>query len=170
MPLVSIITPLYNGAKTLHETVESVLSQDYQDWEWIIFDDGSNDGSQAIGKKLSIDHQGKILYYEHNENKNFGTAYTRNRAIEKASGEIISFIDQDDIWYEKRLSHQLNILNTLNDCSMIWGPALYWYTERSFKQPVGYDGKGLQSRIYNPAEFVKNQIPFVHNSTLGGLP
>ncbi|MEO8664091.1 MAG: glycosyltransferase [Ignavibacteria bacterium] len=165
MPEVSIITPLYNGAKMLHETVESVLSQDYKDWEWIFFDDGSTDGSQEIGKKLSEDHKGKIFYYEHDGNKNFGTAYTRNRAVERSSGEIISFIDQDDIWYENRLSHQINILNTINDCSMIWGPALYWYKERSFKQPVGSNGKGLEGRMYSPPEFVR-----IFLSDLRGTP
>jgi len=165
MPKVSIITPLYNGAKTIHETVESVLSQDHKDWEWIFFDDGSTDDSQGIGKKLSNDHPGKIFYYEHEGNKNFGTAYTRNRAVEKSTGEIISFIDQDDIWYEKRLSHQLNILGKLTDCSMIWGPALYWYKERSFKQPVGSAGKGLESRMYDPPEFVN-----IFLSDLRGTP
>ena len=139
----------------MQDTIESVMSQDYTDWEWILFDDGSTDGSQEIGKKLSRDNSEKVFYYEHNENKNFGTAYTRNRAIEKSSGEIISFIDQDDIWYRNRLSHQLNILKTLKDCSMIWGPALYWYKERSFKQPVCYKGKDIDSRNYDPPELIK---------------
>ncbi|MEP7145699.1 MAG: glycosyltransferase family A protein [bacterium] len=155
MPKVSIITPLYNGAKTLQDTIESVLSQDYNDWEWILFDDGSTDSSREIGKKLSSDHPGKIFYYEHSANNNCGTAYTRNRAIERSSGELISFIDQDDIWYKNRLSHQLNILETLKDCAMIWGPALYWYKERSFKQPVNYNGKEIDSRSYDSPELIK---------------
>lgn len=155
MPKISIITPLYNGSRTLMETAESVLSQDYKDWEWILFDDGSSDGTQEIVKKLSNDYSGKIFYFEHSDNKNFGTAYTRNRAVEKSNGGIISFIDQDDIWYENRLSNQLNIFDRLEDCSMIWGPVLYWYKERTYKQPVGYKGNGIKSGIYSPPHFVK---------------
>lgn len=154
MPRISIITPLYNGSKTLDETAESILNQNYTDWEWILFDDGSSDGSQRIAVSYTEKYPGKIFYHEHNGNKNFGTAYTRNRAAEKSSGEIISFIDQDDIWYENRLSKQMDVFDKLDECSMIWGPALYWYKEREFKQPVGFRGKGLKSGLYEPPEFV----------------
>lgn len=164
MPEISIITPLYNGSKTLEETAESVLSQDYTDWEWIFFDDGSNDGTQEIAKNYERQFPGKIFYYEHLKNKNFGTAYTRNRAVEKSKGEIISFIDQDDIWYKNRLSRQIAILENSN-CAMIWGPALYWYKEREFKQPVGFRGKGLKSGKYLPPEFVE-----IFLSDLRGTP
>lgn len=165
MPLVSIITPLYNGTKTLDETAASILNQDFPDWEWILFDDGSNDGSQELGKSYSEKYPDKIFYYEHSENRNYGTAYTRNRAAEKSAGKVISFIDQDDVWYENRLSEQLNIFNQFDECAMIWGPALYWYKEREFKQPVGYKGSGLKSGMYNPPDFVE-----IFLSDLRGTP
>lgn len=155
MPKVSIITPLYNGTKTLLETADSVLTQDFPDWEWIFFDDGSKDGTQELAKQLVSRYPDKIFYNEHAGNKNFGTAFTRNRAVEKSKGSIISFIDQDDIWYPNRLSHQLNIFEKLDGCAMIWGPALYWYKERSFKQPVLFKGKEIGSRMYDPPEFVE---------------
>ena len=104
MPKVSIITPLYNGTKTLDETAESILNQDYSDWEWILFDDGSSDGSQQLGISYTEKYPGKIFYYEHEENKNFGTAYTRNRAAEKSSGEITS-----------RILHDLSVAARLSD-------------------------------------------------------
>lgn len=154
-PGVSIITPLYNGVKTLHESYESIINQDYDNWEWILFDDGSSDNTQQLAKKYADELPGKIFYFEHKGNKNFGTAYTRNRAAEKSRHEIISFIDQDDVWYKNRLSHQLKILSEHNDCAMIWGPSLYWYKNREFKQPVGYKAKGLKSGLYNPPEFIK---------------
>ena len=154
-PGVSIITPLYNGIKTLHETYESIINQDYENWEWILFDDGSRDNTQELAKKFASEHPGKIFYFEHEENKNFGTAYTRNRAAEKSRSEILSFIDQDDVWYRNRLSHQLNILDKYGNCGMIWGPSLYWYKDREFKQPVGYKAKGIKSGLYFPPEFIK---------------
>lgn len=156
MALISIITTLYNGSKLFSETADSVLGQDFKNWEWILFDDGSTDGTQNIASELAEKYSDKIFYFEHKDNRNFGTAYTRNRAIEKSRGEIISFIDQDDIWFNNRLSRHYNIFESLKDCSMIWSPALYWYKERTFKQPVGKDGKGLNSGIYEPPELVEN--------------
>jgi len=165
MPKISIITPLCNGSKTLEETAESVFSQDFTDWEWVFFDDGSKDGTQEIAKKYEKEFPGKISYYEHSQNKNYGTAYTRNRAVEKSKGEIISFIDQDDIWFKNRLSSQLKLLETTDECAMIWGPSLYWYKEREFKQPVGYRGTGLRSGLYQPTEFIE-----IFLSDLRGTP
>jgi len=156
MPKISIITTLFNGAKLFSETAESVIAQEYKDWEWILFDDGSSDGTQDIAKAIAAEHKEKIFYFEHQDNRNFGTAFTRNRAIERSCGEVISFIDQDDIWYSNRLSYHLDIFDCLKDCAMIWSPALYWYKERSFKQPVGERGKGLKSGIYEPRQLVEN--------------
>ncbi len=156
MPKISIITTLFNGAKLFSETAESVIAQDYKDWEWILFDDGSSDGTQDIAKAIAAEHKDKIFYFEHQDNRNFGTAFTRNRAIERSCGDVISFIDQDDIWYINRLSYHLDIFDSLKDCAMIWSPALYWYKERSFKQPVGEKGSGLKSGIYEPRQLVEN--------------
>lgn len=155
MPEVSIITPLYNGSKTLSETYESVISQDFTDWEWIFFDDGSSDNTSSIAKKYAGQHPGKIFYYEHEKNKNFGTAYTRNRAVEIAKGEFISFIDQDDIWYTDRLRHQIEILKAQINCAMIWSPALYWYEDRTFEQPVLIRNEKIKPGIYKKGELVE---------------
>ncbi|MBK9332902.1 MAG: glycosyltransferase family 2 protein [Ignavibacteria bacterium] len=165
MPKISIITPLYNGEKTLYETAESVLSQDYKDWEWILFDDGSKDSTKEIAKKLSDEYSDKIFFHTHEGNSNHGTAFTRNRAVDISKSEIISFIDQDDIWYENRLSHQIKLFENKTDCAMIWGPALYWYINRTFKQPVGLRGNGLKSRKYDPPDFVE-----IFLSDLRGTP
>lgn len=162
---ISIITPLYNGIKTLPETFESIRSQDFTAWEWIMYDDGSTDNTQELARKYSGQYKEKIFYFEHKDNKNFGTSYTRNRAVEKSNSGIIAFIDQDDVWYPGRLSHQFNILEKNKDCAVIWGPSLYWYKEREFKQPVGYRGKGLESGMYNPPQFVK-----IFLSNLWGAP
>ena len=152
---ISIITPLYNCSKTFAETAESVLSQDYGNWEWILFDDGSTDGTQEMAKKFSSDHKDKILYYEHDNKLNFGAGYTRNRAVEKSSAELISFIDADDVWNKNYLSTQVKILKGMPEAAMIWSPVLYWYKERSFKQPVEFNGVKLKSGIFKPPEFVE---------------
>ncbi|MEO6695006.1 MAG: glycosyltransferase [Ignavibacteria bacterium] len=165
MPKISIITPLFNGSKTLEETAASVFAQDYIDWEWIFFDDGSNDGTKEIARKYEKEFPGKIFLYEHEQNENHGTAFTRNRAVEKSIGEVISFIDQDDIWYKDRLSSQLTTLEKTSNCAMIWGPSLYWYKDREFKQPIGYRGKGLPTGLYHPPDFIE-----IFLSDLRGTP
>lgn len=164
-PRVSIITPLYNGSQTLKETAQSVFSQDYDNWEWILFDDGSTDNTMQIADELRSSLPEKISIYCHESNANHGTSFTRNRAFEKTRGDIIAFIDQDDIWYEDRLSHQLKLLDANTECAMIWSPALYWYAERSFVQPVGYRGEGLKPGAYEPPEFVR-----IFLSDLKGTP
>lgn len=168
MAEVSIITPLYNGIETLRETAESVLNQDFGDWEWILFDDGSSDGTKEAASTLCEVNPGRIFYYEHEDGKNYGTAYTRNRAVEKSSGKIIAFMDQDDVWHRNRLSHQLGLLKTMHNCAMIWGPVLYWYKNREFKQPVKYKGRNLDEKIYEPPKFVEIFLKDLRGTPLPG--
>ncbi len=162
---ISIITPLYNGAKTLGETSESVLAQDFDNWEWILFDDGSTDDTIVIAEKLCEANPERVRLFRHEGNANFGTSFTRNKAVEMASADIIAFIDQDDVWYKNRLSHQMEIFSQHPECAMIWSPALYWYENREFVQPVGYRGRGLKKGAYQPPEFVR-----IFLSDLRGTP
>jgi len=88
-PKISVIIPVYNGEIFLEDTIKSVLNQNYDNWECIVVDDGSIDGSAAIAKK----HE-QIIYL-HREHKNVAAA--RNLGIQKASGEYLAFLDADDI-------------------------------------------------------------------------
>ncbi len=93
MPEVSIITPNYNSEKYLADTVQSVLNQTFEDWEWIIVDDGSTD--QSLDYLQSIqDKRIKILKTP----KNSGAAVARNLALEEAQARFITFLDSDDLW------------------------------------------------------------------------
>ncbi len=93
MPLVSIITPCYNSEKFLQETIDSVLSQTFKDWEWIITDDGSKDHSVQI---IKATQDARIQLIESKENG--GAGHARNLALEKATGKYITFLDADDFW------------------------------------------------------------------------
>lgn len=101
--LVSIITPCYNGEKYIAETIESVLSQTYRDWEMIIVDDGSKDKSAEIIKKYQI-RDSRILFLQQT---NAGSAAARNNGIKHANGRYICLLDADDIWKPNFLSEQL---------------------------------------------------------------
>lgn len=92
--LVSIITPCYNGAKYIRETIESVLAQTYPDWEMYIIDDGSKDDSaQIVEEYENKDERIHLLRQE-----NSGSAAARNNGIRNANGQYIALLDADDLW------------------------------------------------------------------------
>ncbi|AJI54003.1 glycosyltransferase family 2 protein [Francisella philomiragia] len=109
--LVSIITPSYNSEKYISNTIESVITQTYQNWEMIIVDDCSTDSSCDIAEKYTQkDTRIKLIKL----NKNSGPAKARNRAIKEAKGRYISFLDSDDVWYSHKLEQQVQFMESNN--------------------------------------------------------
>ncbi|MGF3067096.1 glycosyltransferase family 2 protein [Facklamia sp. P13055] len=102
--LVSIITPVYNAERFLKKTIESVLNQSYQNWEWLLVDDCSNDISVRIIQEFAQEDSRIQLV---NLSKNSGAAVARNKGLELARGRYISFIDSDDVWEYCKLEKQL---------------------------------------------------------------
>ena len=93
--LVSVIMPCYNAAPYLQQAIESVLSQSYRQFELIVVDDGSNDGSPNIAAKLAQQHAERItLVRTHRE----GPYPARNVGLSRAVGEFVAFLDADDYW------------------------------------------------------------------------
>ena len=104
---VSIITPVYNSAKFIKTTIDSVLAQSYTDWEMILIDDGSSDCSiEIIENYISKDCRIKLL----KNDKNSGPAISRNKGIEVAQGKYLTFLDADDIWLPEFLSTSINFM------------------------------------------------------------
>jgi len=105
--LVSIITPTWNCAIFICDTIRSVQSQTYQNWELLIQDDASTDGTREVVKPyLKKDCR---IKYECNL-QNSGAAITRNNAIKRAQGRWIAFLDSDDLWLPEKLEHQLKFM------------------------------------------------------------
>ncbi len=98
-PLVSVIIPTFNRSHLLEKTINSVLKQTFRDFEIIIIDDGSTDNTQILLNKYSL-----VKLTVLSENK--GVSYARNRGIELAKGNYISFLDSDDLWETKKLEVQ----------------------------------------------------------------
>ena len=101
--MVSIIMPSYNTAAYIKKTIDSVISQTYQQWELIIVDDCSTDNTDEIVGSLLNDSR---IRYIKNE-KNCGAAVSRNRAIKEARGKWIAFLDSDDLWMPEKLEKQI---------------------------------------------------------------
>ena len=105
--LVSIITPSYNTAKFIGETIRSVQAQTYPNWEMIIVDDCSTDNTdEVVAEYRKADD--RIRYFK-NE-KNSGAAVSRNKALREAKGRWMAFLDSDDLWVPEKLEKQLKFM------------------------------------------------------------
>ena len=100
--LVSVVIPAFNCEKYIAECIDSVLNQSYQDFEIIIIDDGSTDGTV---KTVSGYEDDRIKLFHQEGNSGSGAA--RNYGVEKASGQWIAFVDADDTWLPDKLQKQL---------------------------------------------------------------
>ena len=108
---VSIITPAYNAERFIAETIGSVLSQTYENWEMIVADDCSSDATKDIVREYSKkDKRIRLIEMAKNE----GAAVARNQAIKESTGSYLAFLDSDDLWMPDKLEKQINYMKSLN--------------------------------------------------------
>ena len=107
-PLVSIIIPTYNRGWILKDAIDSVLAQDYEDFELIVVDDGSTDTTPQI-----LESFGQEIIVLRQANK--GVSAARNRGIAAANGQLVAFLDSDDIWLPGKLSRQVEFFGSTPD-------------------------------------------------------
>ncbi len=108
-PRVSVVTPVYNSALYLAETLDSVLAQSMRDWEMLLVDDGSTDDSLAVAEAYaSRDPRIRVLRSE----RNLGVARTRNRGVAESRGDYIALLDSDDLWMPDKLEKQLALADS----------------------------------------------------------
>lgn len=120
MVRVSVNIPVYNGSDYIRDTLESVLAQTVKDFEIIIIDDGSNDGSGQVIKEFK---DSRIKYF-FQENKGIGAA--RNAAIEMSQGEYIAFLDQDDLWLPTKLEEELAMFDKGRDIGLVFCNTIFF--------------------------------------------
>lgn len=107
--MVSIIVPVYNAEKFLRETIDSVLNQTYEDFELLLVDDCSKDGSVRLIEEYR-DLRVRLIKQE----ENHGAYAARNRGLEEAKGRFIAFLDSDDLWESDKLSKEMAFLQEKN--------------------------------------------------------
>jgi peptidoglycan/xylan/chitin deacetylase (PgdA/CDA1 family)/SAM-dependent methyltransferase len=151
-PKVSVIIPLYNAARTIGETIESVLVQSMPDWEAIIVDDGSSDASRERAGAYARIFKDRIFILQHPDGKNHGLSATRNLALERARGEFVAFLDADDIWMPGKLEYDTDILRKHPQAVGVVGPALWWWDDGSGTRPF-VDKMLAADRVYEPPTF-----------------
>lgn len=125
VPRVSVIIIFLNEARFLMEAIESVRRQSYADWELILVDDGSSDGSETMARAAG-DHR-RIFYLDHPGHANRGMSASRNAGIAAARGELIAFLDADDVWPPHKLAEQVAVFDAEPRADMVYGRALIWH-------------------------------------------
>lgn len=116
-PIVSIITPCYNAAHLIKETIDSVLNQTFTNWEMLIINDCSTDNSAAVVKDYASNEK-RIKYFKTNH-KSGSPSLPRNIGIENAKGKYIAFLDADDVWLPDKLEKELEFAEK-NRCHIVY--------------------------------------------------
>lgn len=110
-PTVSIITPAFNAAHLISQTIESAQSQTFTDWEMLIVDDCSTDDTCNVVNSYAVsDSRIKLI----RQSNNCGPAMARNIGLKAASGRYVAFLDSDDLWLPEKLKHQLAFMTEKN--------------------------------------------------------
>jgi glycosyltransferase involved in cell wall biosynthesis len=100
-PRVSVLMPVFNGERWLRQALDSALAQTFRDFEIVVFDDGSSDTSHAIALEYQAAHPGRVRAFRH---ENAGLARVRNATLAVARGELLAFLDCDDVWMPHHLA------------------------------------------------------------------
>lgn len=156
---VSVIISVFNAQRFLTETIESVFAQSFAEWELLLVDDGSTDGSTSIAQGYAAKHPQKVRYLEHYRHSRRGQGASRNLGIRNAVGEYIATLDHDDIWLPNKLERQVSILDEYPDAAMVFGATQYWHSwapntgssETDYVQLPGI----AANRIYEPPDLLK---------------
>jgi glycosyltransferase involved in cell wall biosynthesis len=127
-PLVSVVIPFFNAAGFLHESVASVVSQSYDRWELLLVDDGSTDESGTIARWWVANHPVRMRYLQHINGANRGISASRNLGIRHASGELVAFLDADDVWLKEKLARHVEVLAARPEAGMVYGRTEYWHS------------------------------------------
>lgn len=129
MPVFSVIIPLYNKQDNIAETLNSVFSQDFSDFEVLVIDDGSTDNSAKIVKSFNAPQ----LHYVYKENG--GVSSARNKGIDLAKGNLIAFIDADDFWMSNHLSELYKLHIDFPKAGLLAARYSILFSENKFIKP-----------------------------------
>jgi GT2 family glycosyltransferase len=125
-PRVSVITPFVDHAPFLAEAIESVRAQTYTDWELILVDDGARDGSRAIAGRYTDAEPARIRVLPPDPGRR-GAAAARNRGIAAAAGELLAFLDADDVLCPEKLREEVADLDANPEAAMVYSRTRWWH-------------------------------------------
>jgi len=164
-PLVSVVIIFFNEERFLQEAIKSVLSQTYKEWELLLVDDGSTDGSPEIALRVAKQNFNRVRYLHHGGQQNLGMSASRNLGIFHSMGKYIAFLDADDVWVPDILKDQAAILESKPEAGMVFGPIMYWFgwasdqenCERDYVENLGVEPNTLVQPPTLLALFLQNK-------------
>jgi glycosyltransferase involved in cell wall biosynthesis len=148
MPRVSVIIPVYNGAATVARAIDSVLAQSFTDYEIVCVDDGSRDASLEVLARYQM--RVRVL-----KQPNQGPSAARNLGVRNSSGELLGFLDADDLWHPEFLARTVAVLDREPACAMV-------YTDLEIADSTGRD---LHARLIG-----ERAVPTVEDMLAGLWP
>ena len=125
-PRVSVITPFVAEEHFLAQAIESVCAQEFADWELVLVDDGARDGSRAIAQRFATADPSRIRVLDPDP-LHRGAAAARNRGIAEARGELIAFLDADDVFRPTKLAAEVAALDAHPEAAMLYARTRWWY-------------------------------------------
>jgi glycosyltransferase involved in cell wall biosynthesis len=173
VPRVSAIIIVLNGETYIDEAIDSVAAQSFGEWELLVVDDGSSDGTAAIVQRYA-DGDPRIRLLRHADGGNHGMSATRNRGLAEARGEFVAFLDADDIWLPDKLAEQVAILDRCPQAAMVYGRTLIWNAwapaaeSADFEYPLGVpaDAQYAPPRLFRQLLDNKVQTPTTCNAMM----
>lgn len=165
MSLISIIMPAYNAGDFIAESIDSVINQDFIDWELIIVNDNSTDNTIEVVTPYLADQRIKLI----NNSINLGGAVSRNVAIKESKGRYIAFLDSDDLWFKDKLSSHIEFM-TKNEVGFTYSNYYQFHGDESnilitaprkvnYNQMLKSNFIGCLTVVYDTSMFGKFYFP-----------
>jgi glycosyltransferase involved in cell wall biosynthesis len=170
-PVVSVSMIFYNPGSFFTEAIQSVLDQRFGDWELLLVDDGSTDGSGKVARRFAGEQPHRIRYLHHPGRVNRGTALTRNLGLAEARGRYFTEIDADDVWLPGFLERHVGVLEADPKVKMSFGPVQRWYSWSGDPDDVEKDWVAhpwpVSDGVIEPPELLPVML---ETAPLGGVP
>ena len=154
-PMVSVIMGIHNCEKTLQEAVDSIRRQTYANWELILWDDGSTDGTYEIAKQYAAEDPDRIRAFHDGQNRKLSHAL--NQCLRRATGELVARMDGDDLSHPDRLEKQVSYLQEHPETDLV-GTQMNRFDEN------GYTGV-LRAPLQPESEMLCSKTP-IHHATI----
>lgn len=169
MELVSIIIPTYNSSNTLHQALQSVVNQSYRPLQIIMVDDHSTDDTHTIAQSFAQQHHSDQMQVICLRNqRNLGAGRSRNKAVQKATGDYIAFLDADDLWKPHKLTTQLQIMKS-NQASVCYSAYNIFTHDPAQPVAIHHVFKKLTYNKLLKANYIGNLTGIYHAASLGKI-